>query len=76
MSVPFGRVITIESYDEGVVVKTGYAYEIPVLTTKEKILRDMIEALAVITNGETTRLELIVSVNKHGQYLLKKKWLT
>ena len=69
-----GKKIIIESYFNGDLTKTQEEFEVNIFTTKETILKDIIEALAVVTKGETTRLNLEIMVDKQGRYRIIKHW--
>ncbi len=71
-----GKKIIIESYFNGELTKTQEEFEVNIFTTKETILKDIIEALAVVTKGETTRLNLEIMVDKQGRYRIIKHWRT
>jgi len=70
-----GKTITTVSYYEGTVASTKQEIEQSLYTNRESILKDVIEALAVINGGSTSKLELCVQVDKQGRYRLIKKWL-
>lgn len=73
--IKFGKLITHESYQEGVVISTKREREVSLMTSKDMLLKDMIDSLSVINNGETHKLELCIEVNKQGTIRLIKKWI-
>lgn len=66
--------ITTESYYDGQLASVKQEYEIPIFSSKPGLLRDIIEALAVITSGETNKLTLEVSIDNKKRYRIIKKW--
>lgn len=70
----YGKKITIESYEAGSLTQTRVQYELPLFTSREQLLHDIIDALAVITKGETTKLEIEIAVDSKGRYKLIKRW--
>ena len=71
--IQHGKQITTTSYYDGLVASTKQEYEVSLFSTKENILKDMIDAMSLISRGETHKLALEISVE--GQrYRLKKKW--
>ena len=72
--VAHGKKIIIESYFDGELTKTQGEFEVNIFSTKETILKDIIEALGVVTQGETNRLELSIMIDKQGRYRIIKHW--
>ena len=71
----YGKKITIESYDNSELTSTKIQYEIPVHTSREQVLKDLIDALTVLTSGETRKLELDIAINQAGNWRLIKRWI-
>lgn len=71
--IDYGRVITIESYYAGKLIddtkKTQY--EQSIFSTKETLLKDIIESMNVITNGTTKNLVLEVKVQDERIRIIK-----
>lgn len=75
MNILHGKQITIQSYYEGAIASTKHELEVSLFSSKESILRDVIEAMSVISSGESKKLELSVCVDSHGRYRLVKRWV-
>lgn len=69
-----GKEINTISYYEGAVGSTKKEIEVSLFSTKESILKDVIEALAVISNGETHTLEIQVRIDNQNRVRLIKRW--
>jgi hypothetical protein len=69
-----GKVITTLSYYEGEVASTKEEIEVSLFSTKDTILKDLIESLAVLNSGETHKLELCIVKDIKGRYRIVKKW--
>lgn len=74
MILVHGKQTTTISYYEGDVASTKILYEVPLFTTKETLLKDMIEAMDVLTSGGTQKLELCIHIDSKGRYKLTKSW--
>jgi hypothetical protein len=72
--IKHGKIVLTTSYYDGIVSATKKELEVSLFTTKENILKDIIESLEVISSGETHKLGLEVSVDKTGRFRLLKKW--
>lgn len=72
--ITYGRRITSEVYYEGQVSSSSEQIEESMFTSKQQILKDVIDALAVISSGETRKLELELQVDSKGRYKLTKRW--
>lgn len=70
-----GKRVTTESYFDGLLASTRQELETSLFSSKESILKDVIEALSVISAGETRHLTIEVRVDAKGQYRLVKKWI-
>jgi len=70
-----GKRITIDSYYDGVLASTKQEYEVSIFSTKESILKDVIESLGIINSGETRRLTVEIVIDSQGRYRLVKKWI-
>ena len=73
--IEFGKVITSESFYRGEVVSTKKEQEVSQLSSREQILKDMIESLDVITKGDTNKLDLCIQIDKSGRWRIVKKWV-
>lgn len=69
-----GKIITTESYYNSELASTKCEHEVSVLTDTQSLLKDVIEALSVITKGETHHLEVTVLVDKEGRMRMVRKW--
>jgi len=73
-SIDHGHSIVTESYFDGKLSSSKQEIEISMFSTKESLLRDIIDALAVISSAETDRLNIDIKLDQKGRYLLRKKW--
>lgn len=71
----FGKRIITETYYEGAVTKTKEEFEQPVYTNKREALKTIIDALTVITEGQTSKLNIEVCVDNKGRYKVTKRWV-
>lgn len=69
-----GKVITTVSYYDGVLASEKQEMEVSLLSTRETILKDLIDALTHINSGETRKLDLCIMVDIKGRYRIIKKW--
>jgi hypothetical protein len=69
-----GRRIVTEVYYEGIIARNEEQYELEQFTDRNAMLKDVIDALAVITNGTSDKLELEICVDKKGRYKLTRRW--
>ena len=72
--IDHGHSIITESYFDGKLASSKQEIEISMFSTKESLLRDIIDALAVISSAETDRLNIDIKLDQKGRYLLRKKW--
>lgn len=72
--IKHGKEITVTSYYDGQPTSVKKMCEVSLFTNRDAILRDVIEALKVINNGETTKLELEICVDVKNRMRLVKKW--
>ena len=72
--IRFGKRITTQVFYDGQLVATLTDNEVENFTDRNTMLRDVIDALAVLTNGSTNKLELCIIVDKKGRFKLSKKW--
>lgn len=72
--VQYGKIMDIHSVHEGVIISTKQEYEVSQYSTRETMLKDIIDALAVITSGDTNKLELCVNLDDKGRYRIVRKW--
>lgn len=73
--IQHGKQITIESYYDGQLTATKHEYEMSVFSSKDAILKDVIEALAVISSGQSHKLSLEICIDSKGRHRLIKKWI-
>lgn len=70
-----GKRITVESYYDGNLASTKQEYEVSIFSSKDAILRDVIDALGVISSGETHKLTIEVCIDSKDRYRLIKRWI-
>jgi hypothetical protein len=75
MNIEHGKRITTESFYEGKLSSSKQELEISLFTTREAILKDIIDALSLLSSSQTTKLDLCVQVDTQGRYRLIKKWM-
>lgn len=73
--ISHGHRITTDAYFDGQLASSKQEIEISQFTTKEMLLKDIIEALSVISKGETNKLDIGIRVDQHGRYRLIRKWV-
>ena len=69
-----GKVITTDSYYEGELASQKKEVEVSLFSTKDTLLKDLIESLIVINSGETHKLDLCIVKDLKGRYRIVKKW--
>jgi hypothetical protein len=74
MTPKHGKVIKTTSYYDGQVASEKEEIEISVFSSKQDILKDVIDSMVVITNGKTKKLELEICIDKMGRYRIIRKW--
>lgn len=74
MNIQHGKLITTESYYDGTIASTKHEMEVSIFSTKEGILRDVIDAMGLVASGETHKLTLEVCVDSKQRYRLVKRW--
>lgn len=72
--ITHGRRIVSETYYDGTVTTTQQQIEQSLFTSKKSVLKDIIDALTVISSGESHELELKLQVDGKGRYKLTKRW--
>lgn len=72
--IQHGKKITSISYYDGLPISTREELEISVISSRESILKDVIDAMVVVSKGQTHRLTLEIEINSKGRYRLIKKW--
>lgn len=70
----YGRIITSETYYEGVVTNTRKDIEVSIMSSRDELLKDLIDCLDVVSNGDTHKLSLDITVDNKGKYRILKKW--
>lgn len=71
----YGKKITTESYYNGDIASVKQEMEVPLFTSKESLLKEVITALSVIGDGTTRKLTLEVCIDSHERYRLTKRWV-
>jgi len=70
----YGEVITVKAYHAGEEVSSKDAYQVSQYSTRETMLKDIIDSLQVITSGQTHKLELCIKLDNKGRYRIVRKW--
>ena len=73
--IQHGHKITIDSYFDGQLASSKQEIEISQFSSKEEILKDVIDALSVISKGSTNKLDICIKIDSQGRYRLIKKWI-
>ncbi len=73
--VQHGQLITTETYYNGEVSEKRQELKLSLFTDKQSILKDVIDALSVVSSGASSKLTIEIYVDKQGRYRLVKKWL-
>jgi len=71
--IKYGKRVTETIYD-GATIKQSEDSVSEQFTDKQYLLRDIIEALSVITKGETHKLTIEVCVDKRDRFKLTNRW--
>lgn len=74
MSIKYGKEYVVTSYYDGIPSTPKKEAEVSIISSKEMILKDIIDALMLINSGETHKLNLEIVVNAKGSYRLVKRW--
>lgn len=72
--IQHGRRITTEGYYDGKLITTRQEFEVSILTTKDSLLKDVIDSLNVITSGDTHNLTIEICIDSKGRHRIIKKW--
>lgn len=72
--IEYGEEITRRKKYAGEVIGTINELEKEQFTEKQFILKEIIEALGVVTSGTTNDLALRIQVDKRGRYKLTQRW--
>lgn len=73
-AITHGTLIIQQKYYDGAVIKTNQSVEVDKFTDRYSLLKDIIEALEVITNGTTDELNICIKLDKKGRYLIRRRW--
>jgi hypothetical protein len=73
-TIKHGKLITTSSFYDGKEVSQKQEFEVSIYSTKQTILNDIIDAMGVISTGESSKLELCIKVDVRGRYQLVKRW--
>jgi predicted metallo-beta-lactamase superfamily hydrolase len=74
-NIDHGHRTTIDAFYDGVLVSSKQEIEVSLFTDKNNLLKDVIDALSVISSGETTKLDICIKVDPQKRYRLIKKWV-
>jgi hypothetical protein len=74
IDIKHGKRIVTKSYYDGQVVSEHEELEVSLYSSRESILKDVIDSMLVISKGETHKLELEICIDKLGRYRLIKRW--
>lgn len=73
-SVDYGKIITIQSLQAGIITDTKHEYEQSIFSTKDKFIREVIECMGVITDGTTNKVTLEIKVDDKERVKVLKRW--
>lgn len=73
-SITHGHRITTETIYNGEITGIKHELEQSVFTDKQNVLKEVIDALALINSGESAKLTMEVCLDSKGRYRLVKKW--
>lgn len=73
--IEHGHIITTEAYYNGELSSSKQEMEVSIFSTKDTILKDIIDSLGIISGGTSNKLQLEIKVDKEGRYRLVKRWL-
>ena len=76
MNIQHGKKCTTVSYYDGCPTSTKEEYEVSIISSRENILKDVIDSMIVISKGESHRLTMEIEVNAKGRYRLIRRWNT
>lgn len=54
----FGKIITSETFYDGVITNTRTEFELSIMSTRETLIKDIFENIGLVTSGETSKLTL------------------
>jgi hypothetical protein len=72
--IEYGKEITTKSFFDGELSATKLEYEQTLLSDKNLLLKDLIEAITPLSKGETTKMTIELRVDQKNVYHLKKRW--
>lgn len=70
----YGKIVTTRTYYDGMVTHTKEEKEVSVLSSRDDLLKDIIDSLSVVSSGETTKLTLEIMVDARGKYRIVRRW--
>jgi len=73
-SIDYGKEITTKSYFAGELAATKCEFEQTVLSDKTMLLKDIIDAISILSKGETNKMIIELRVDDKQVYHLKKRW--
>lgn len=74
-NIEYGKVVTSQSIYRGEVVSTKKEQEVSQLTSREAVMKDVIQSLDVITAGDTHKLDLCIQIDKSDRWRIVKRWV-
>jgi hypothetical protein len=73
-TIKHGKLLTTTSYYDGDIASQKQELEVSIYSSKESILKDIIDAMSVISSGESSKLDLCIKVDAKKRYQLVKRW--
>lgn len=72
-NIEYGKIHTIESVHDGKVIEDSkkIQYEQSIFSSKDSLLKDIIESMEVITSGTTNKLSLEIKVSDERIRIVK-----
>ena len=72
----FGKVITTQTYYDGILTNTKEELEVSVMSSRDELLKDIIDSLNVLSTGQTNKLSIEIIIDNKGKYRIIRKWST
>lgn len=73
--INYGKRITTESIWDGAVSSVKTEFEVSKFSSKEELLKDVIEAVKVISTGETRKLNIEILLDSQNRLRIVRRWL-
>jgi hypothetical protein len=70
----YGSIITRETYHDSTVISTKVEYEQSIFSERESLFKDIIEAMAILTNGSTKKVTLEIKIDDKERIRILKRW--